>query len=381
MKKLTQDEVIERLKNKFPMYGYEKVVYKNNKEKITVTCPIHGDFDVRPDCILNGTGCPSCGGTKKLTTSSFIENANEVHNGFFSYEKTEYVNAGSKVIVTCPIHGDFMIKANNHLLGQGCGKCTQEGIKHEISKREKNSNNTKTYDTETFISKAKEKWGDKYTYEQTKYKKSGIKVTITCPEHGDFEVTPNHFLSGRGCPKCSKNYHYTNEEFINYLKVKFGNKYLYDKIHYKSTHSKILIGCKEHGYFEITPANLLKGKSCPLCSQSKMEEDIMELLDKNNINYIYQFRDVKKFGKLSFDFYIPEKNIIIECQGIQHFYCREFFGGETGFKLQKERDERKIRICKENNYKLLFYANYNFNFPYKVITDKNILLKILLEND
>ena len=88
MNKLTVNDFLLKAKevhgNK---YDYSKVVYKNNKTKIIVTCIEHGDFEIRPDCLLNGTGCPLCGGTKKMTSEDFIKKANMVHNNFFSYDK------------------------------------------------------------------------------------------------------------------------------------------------------------------------------------------------------------------------------------------------------------------------------------------------------
>ena len=48
---------------------------------------------------------------------------------------------------------------------------------------------------------------------------------------------------------------------------------------------------------------------------------------------------------MSLDFYLPEYNIAIECQGIQHFKRIEYFGGEKSFKEQKNRDTIKKELC------------------------------------
>ncbi len=61
------------------------------------------------------------------------------------------------------------------------------------------------------------------------------------------------------------------------------------------------------------------------------------------------------------DIYFPEKNIGIEYQGLQHQRPVEYFGGQKAFENQKERDERKRRLCKENNCKLIYVSEgYNF---------------------
>ena len=76
-KKLTQEEFIEKAKKVHgDKYGYNKTVYINNKKKVTITCPIHGDFEIRADGFLKGCGCQECGGTKKMTQEEFINKAN-----------------------------------------------------------------------------------------------------------------------------------------------------------------------------------------------------------------------------------------------------------------------------------------------------------------
>lgn len=60
---------------------------------------------------------------KAKTTKQFIEEATVVHNGYFSYEKTEYKKSSKKVTITCPEHGDFEQTPNSHLDGRGCVKC------------------------------------------------------------------------------------------------------------------------------------------------------------------------------------------------------------------------------------------------------------------
>lgn len=66
-KKLTLEEFINR-SNKIHnyKYSYEKSIYKNNKEKIIITCKYHGDFDQVPKSHLNGSGCLKCSGIEKL---------------------------------------------------------------------------------------------------------------------------------------------------------------------------------------------------------------------------------------------------------------------------------------------------------------------------
>ena len=57
------------------------------------------------------------------TKESFIEKANKVHNNFYNYDKVLYgKNNKEKVIITCPKHGDFEQSPHDHLRF-GCPKC------------------------------------------------------------------------------------------------------------------------------------------------------------------------------------------------------------------------------------------------------------------
>ena len=60
---------------------------------------------------------------RKLTTEEFIKRARDIHGNLYDYNKTEYVNYDTKLIITCPKHGDFKQSPTHHLNGEGCPKC------------------------------------------------------------------------------------------------------------------------------------------------------------------------------------------------------------------------------------------------------------------
>ena len=125
---------------------------------------------------------------KSMTLEDFIKKSNEKHNYKYNYDKTVYVNAQTRVIITCPVHGDFEQIANAHRRGTGCKKCSFDVL--SLTK-------------ESFLNKAKEVHGDKYDYSLTDYKRLKIKTKFICPAHGIFEQTPDKHLSGRGCQECA----------------------------------------------------------------------------------------------------------------------------------------------------------------------------------
>ena len=75
------------------------------------------------------------------------------------------------------------------------------------------------------------------------------------------------------------------------------------------------------------------------------------------------------------DFYLPDYNIAIECQGKQHF-LKEAGWGRTpeGLEVLQERDKRKKELCEQHGIRMLYYSNIGIEYPYEVITNINELL-------
>lgn len=69
---------------------------------------------------------------KRLTTSEFISKSKLIHKNDYQYHKSIYKNAHTKITITCPLHGDFKQLALNHLKGSGCAKCKSSISKPEI---------------------------------------------------------------------------------------------------------------------------------------------------------------------------------------------------------------------------------------------------------
>lgn len=133
-KRLTIYDFIERanMVHNFK-YNYDKSLYENSKVKLIITCEEHGDFLQIPNDHLRGRGCPGCGGRKKFTKEEFIKRANMVHDFKYNYDKVNYINIKTKVIIQCKEHGDFLQTPNNHLSGCGCPKCNESKGEREIS--------------------------------------------------------------------------------------------------------------------------------------------------------------------------------------------------------------------------------------------------------
>lgn len=303
--KLTTEEFIVKSNSLFNnFYSYEKVNLekKDDKNRVCITCPIHGDFWQNPYSHLKGCGCRKCSIQKKgekrtLTTEEYIKKCNLVHNFKYDYTCTTYNGCHENVEITCPIHGNFKQKAYSHLIGHGCPKCANE----------KNSKKLLS-DCESFIQKAKKIHGDSENYSLVNYQGAKVPVTIICKKGHKYSQMPNKHLSGHGCPYCSNVSSKAEEEIYEYVKLFFpstishdrtilngrkltnnakfsaimkkmsfdefqkkailihGENYIYDKDSFVNTKQKMWMTHKNCGYkFQQTPHNHLNGQGCPKC--------------------------------------------------------------------------------------------------------------------
>lgn len=363
-KKMTPiNEFLEKAKKVHDnKYDYTNSIYSGIDHNITINCPTHGEFSIKASSHLAGKGCPECEIDNK--TEEYIKRAIKVHGTKYRYDKVRYNGCRENVIITCPIHGDFSQIAYTHLNGNGCPKCS--GHYH--------------MNTEEFINKAKEVYGDKYNYDKSIYVDMSTKVIITCPEHGDFIVRPEVFLNGHGCKKCSGRMCNNLQDFIKISNEIHKNKYDYSKSVYKNVRTKLVITCPKHGDFLQTPENHMKGAGCPVCKQPILEKIVMEMLDSNGFKYEYR-AGKSVFDWLSYqslDFYIPDLNIGIECQGVQHYHEVDHFDGFKGYLDCRRRDMKKQRLCREHGVTLLYFTLPEFSSfdPSAYVTTRSLLARL-----
>ena len=134
---------------------------------------------------------------QSFTSEEYASICSKVHNHYYDYSLVEYENQNSYVKIRCPKHGVFCQRAGCHIIGKGCRDCAAES--RPVVKRQNAA--------KKFVQEAKQvekHIGRNYSYERSDYKGAREKLTVTCPIHEDFEVTPNNHLKGRGCPQCAK---------------------------------------------------------------------------------------------------------------------------------------------------------------------------------
>ena len=218
---------------------------------------------------------------------------------------------------------------------------------------------------EQFIKDSKEKFGDRFDYSKCKYTGTKNNITLICKIcKTEFIVNSHNHLNSvdGGCKICaikkvSESKRLTQEEVIKRCKERENEKeYDYSKIKYIDAYTKIEIVCKKHGSFWMLPYNFYGNyQDCPRCFESKAEKEIENFLISKNIAYKHQmsFPDLKDERKLFYDFYLEKQNLLIECQGEQHYRPVEYFGGEEKFKLQKYHDKLKKEYSLKHNYNFL----------------------------
>ncbi len=275
---------------------------------------------------------------RKLAQGEFIKRAREVHGDFYGYGDTQYRRSRSKVTIECPVHGSFVQNPRTHLMGYGCLICS--GKKHS---------------REDFIKRARNVHGDRYDYSNLVYRGVNTKLSITCRVHGSFEQNGAKHLAGCGCPGCFGIERATFEDFLGKAREVHGDTYDYALVKYRYRREKVKIICKKHGVFEMTPSNHYYGQGCPICNESGGEREVRRLLEELGLGYRIneKFEGCKNKRHLMFDFYLPEHNVCIEYDGIQHKESVAFFGGEEAFKRRKKRDRIKDRFCVKNSIPLI----------------------------
>lgn len=336
MGKLSQNNFIERVREAVgTTYDLSKAVYVNNRTKVTIICPEHGEFEKFPTQLFEGSACEKCR-LENIRVEAFnkwLEDAKRIHDNKYDYSKVNYINSSTDVIIICPKHGEFSQRPSNHLYSGGCYKCGCElkGVK---------------FDLQNNIAKSIAIHGNKYTYEKCNPKTTHDKMQVFCTIHKYyFTTTFNSLLQGKGCRKCGRDkIKLKHEAFIDKANTVHG-KYEYP-IPYIDTKTKIPIVCQKHGTFYQSPNHHISRKcGCPKCSKSvsKWECDLRCELIKRLPEIEILGNDRTMLNGKELDIYIPSRRLGIECNGT-------FWHGKD---RQKERDCIKAELCEQSDIELI----------------------------
>jgi predicted nucleic-acid-binding Zn-ribbon protein len=121
----------------------------------------------------------------------FIEKAREIHGDKYDYSKVEYISTRQKVVIICPIHGEFLQLPSGHLTGYKCIKCGQAEKKQAAR-----------ISNDVFVQRIQKIHGDLYDYSKMTFEGLDKNITIVCKIHGEFTQNAKGHSRGDGCPKC-----------------------------------------------------------------------------------------------------------------------------------------------------------------------------------
>jgi len=209
------------------------------------------------------------------------------------------------------------------------------------------------------------------------YNGSDKKLEWQCLKCGEkFKCDWGHISIGAGCPFCagrqvglSNCLATLNPELAKeWHPTKNGDLTPYDVTCGSGKYAWWL--CKECGHEWETPICKRNNNGCPECNKSVGEKAIKLFNNKNNIYFIPQ-KEFKGLiglggGLLSYDFYVPKYNLLIEFQGEQHEKPIDFKGkglefAEKQFARQQEHDKRKKEYALSNGYNFLEIWYWDFD--------------------
>ncbi|ELW0836259.1 hypothetical protein [Escherichia phage BF17] len=217
-----------------------------------------------------------------IDKEKFIEEMNNKYGAYGEFDFSTLVFKASKTTVKCNKCGKENTKPALRHISCTCSSC--------YSNMSQRSNNEK------FISTVETKFGkDKFKFDKLNYINAITKVTILCTdeEHNDyFEITPNKFLTGKGCPICNKNEAYSTEEFVEKVKENYGDSLDLTNTVYVNQKTKVTVYCKAGNHeWTVDPKTLLVGKTgCGTCSGKggRSTERFIELVSPiHNHKYDY----------------------------------------------------------------------------------------------
>ena len=358
-KKTSQEIFIEKAKAQYPDYDYSKVEYKDRDTSVTLICPKHGVFAIRPRTLLSKEkgkqphGCWECCGMKKPALNNsemFKEKVLAIYDEKYVFHWEDYKCKTSLIRVECKLHGEHKVSVYSILHGGACGYC-----------------NGRLYPKD-WIKNAKAVHGDKYIYDESKPPRiKSDRIRYKCPIHGWQETRYDcHVDLKCGCPVCAG---YPNKlsaeqrkaNWVKRCKKKYNDRFDYSQFVYVNNDTKGLVTCKEHHYsYMIDPWMHLRGAGgCPFCTGSEGEVHIRTWLENHHINFVpqYSIPNENLFCKrkhLMVDFYLPDYRMFIEMNGEQHYKNIAYFHQDSWtFEDQQIRDESLRQYSKRHNVRLL----------------------------
>lgn len=298
-------------------YSYSKTHYRSAREKVVITCPVHGDFEQRAHSHLEGYGCKACAiqKTAKLKLAKRLTRACLECQVQFQVTPGEMLNGGGKFCSRACM--DSFRKSDD----RNCAHCGKRFTPKKTQSKyctSACSGDARRWTTSAFIEGAEKVHGRTYGYGHSMYSGMNQPVQIDCSQHGSFQQRPADHLLGCGCQKCAavkrgqlalqrvpvtcencntefflppneasrrrfcsticaaeSNVEITKDAFIEKATLVHGEYYSYLKLEFSESVSRsdarLTITCPTHGDFTQMAKVHLGGAGCNYCSGRKFD--------------------------------------------------------------------------------------------------------------
>ncbi|CAE7357560.1 unnamed protein product [Symbiodinium sp. CCMP2592] len=311
--------------------------YNRSKGKVTWQCKLGHNWKATPNMVLHRrTWCPACsrkGRTwKKRSLKDLQGHAASLGGRCLA---TTYEGMLAPVLWQCRRGHTWQARPHNVLNMKGwCPACARNA----------------PLDLRRLQEHAKSRGGECLA---RKYVNSYSKVTWKC-EHGHtWQARPNHVLnSGVWCPHCRK----IGLARLQAHATSLGGRCLAKS--YKSYKMKLLWECQEGHTWNATAQSVLHQKTwCPQCAASnwRTEAEVRRILETIFHPAMFPSCYPSFLEGLQLDGYCPDLFLAFEYQGEQHYDPENYFhfGDPSNFRAQRERDARKVELCRDAGVRLL----------------------------
>ena len=349
-------------------------VFKSSGSKFKFICNVckHA-FESALDNINGGKRCPYCSNSKLCSDKDCIDCLDK---SFAGHERSVCWHPDNKlkprdVFKNCNSKFKFICNMCNHTFesqlssinsGRWCSYCS------DPPKQLCSNKDCADCFNKSFASHEKSAYWhpDNKVSPRSVFKSSGSKYKFICNtcKHA-FESAMGDISRGAWCPYCSAKQLCSDEDCINCLDKSFASheKAVYwhpdNKLKprdvFKSGHTKFKFICNVCNHtFESTLNGVNRGSWCPKCTNKtelKLHNWLLEQHPGSQTQFRAEWCRNPESGKhLPFDFVLPEYNVIIELDGIQHF--KQTSNWAAPEETQK-RDKYKMECANKQGYTVI----------------------------
>ena len=311
--------------------------YNRSKAKVTWQCKLGHNWKATPSMVLyKRTWCPACSCKGRTWKKRSLKDLQE-HAAYLGGRclATTYESALAPVLWQCRKGHAWQARVPDVLDKKGwCPVCAGNA----------------PLDLRRLQEHAARRGGECLA---TEYVNNRSKVTWKC-EHGHiWEAAPNNVLNKDSwCPNCNR----IGLPRLQAHAAKLGGRCLATS--YKSVFEKLLWECSEGHRWEASASSVLHSKSwCPQCADStwRTEAEVRRILETIFHPAVFPSCYPSFLEGLQLDGYCSDLLLAFEYQGEQHYDPENYFhfGDPSKFHAQRDRDARKVVLCRDAGVRLL----------------------------